>query len=84
LTGTIPIETMTRTIEEMKRMGPHGVVPTHGTGWKAMNMFKGKYFLGIMGSFYGCTALAFQLGQNKQPSKMAREVVLMDEDSWGC
>jgi len=40
--------------------------------------------VGIMGSFYGCTALAFQLGQNKQPSKMAREVVLMDEDSWGC
>lgn len=39
LTGTTPIERITRTVEEMKRIGPQFVVPTHCTGWKAMNMF---------------------------------------------
>jgi hypothetical protein len=30
-------------------------------------------------SFYGCSALPFQPEQNKQPNKMAREVVLTAE-----
>jgi hypothetical protein len=30
------------------------------------------------GSFYGCSALPFQPEENKQPNKMAMEVVLID------
>lgn len=39
LTGTTPTQRITRTIEEMKRIEPHFIIPTHCTGWRAMNMF---------------------------------------------
>ena len=39
LTGTTPMDKITRTVEEMKKIGPNFIIPTHCTGWNAMNMF---------------------------------------------
>jgi 7,8-dihydropterin-6-yl-methyl-4-(beta-D-ribofuranosyl)aminobenzene 5'-phosphate synthase len=39
LTGTTPMEKIERTVEEMKRIEPDFIIPTHCTGWKAMNRF---------------------------------------------
>ncbi len=39
LTGATPIDKITKTVEEMKKIAPDFVIPTHCTGWTAMNMF---------------------------------------------
>lgn len=39
LTGATPTEKITRTVDEMKRIGPAYIVPTHCTGLKAMKQF---------------------------------------------
>jgi hypothetical protein len=48
------------------------------------HFYKERFCLESWGSFYCCSALPFQPEQNKQPNKMAREVVLIDIDSSGC
>lgn len=54
LTGATPIEKITRTVEEMKKISPDFIIPTHCTGWKAMNMFAqsmpDKFLLNSVGS----------------------------------
>jgi 7,8-dihydropterin-6-yl-methyl-4-(beta-D-ribofuranosyl)aminobenzene 5'-phosphate synthase len=39
LTGATPMERITRSVAEMKRINPRFVIPTHCTGWKAMHLF---------------------------------------------
>ena len=41
-------------------------------------IYKERFCWESWGSFYGCSALAFQPEQNKQPNKMAMEVVFID------
>jgi len=47
------------------------------------HIYKERFCWESWGSFYGCSALPFQPGQNKLSRKMAREVVLIDVDSSG-
>lgn len=39
LTGTTQWERIERTVSEMKKIRPRFVIPTHCTGWKAINLF---------------------------------------------
>jgi 7,8-dihydropterin-6-yl-methyl-4-(beta-D-ribofuranosyl)aminobenzene 5'-phosphate synthase len=56
MTGPLFAPIIRPTIEEMKRIGPDYVVPTHCTGWKAMNGFaKGmpdQFLLNCVGTTY--------------------------------
>jgi hypothetical protein len=47
---------------------------TEGRG----HIYKERFCWESWGSFYGCSVLPFQPEQNKQPNKMAMEVVLTD------
>ena len=39
LTGATPLEKVRRTVEEMKRIQPRFIIPTHCTGWNAIKTF---------------------------------------------
>ncbi|MGB6068797.1 MAG: MBL fold metallo-hydrolase [Desulfomonilaceae bacterium] len=56
LTGPIFESVIGPTIEEMKKIGPDFVVPTHCTGWKAINQFAsempGQFILNTVGTTY--------------------------------
>jgi hypothetical protein len=42
------------------------------------HIYRERFCWESWGFFYGCSALPFQPEQNKQPNKMAMEVVLID------
>lgn len=54
LTGKTPMDKITRTVEEMKTIGPNFIIPTHCTGLKAMDMFSqsmpDKFLLNSVGT----------------------------------
>jgi 7,8-dihydropterin-6-yl-methyl-4-(beta-D-ribofuranosyl)aminobenzene 5'-phosphate synthase len=56
LTGPVFEPIIGPTIEEMKKIGPHYVVPMHCTGWKAINQFAkempGQFLLNSVGTTY--------------------------------
>ncbi|MCA1960688.1 MAG: MBL fold metallo-hydrolase, partial [Desulfomonile sp.] len=56
LTGPLFEPIIPPTIEEMKRIGPDYIVPTHCTGWKAINQFAqempGQFVLNTVGTTY--------------------------------
>jgi 7,8-dihydropterin-6-yl-methyl-4-(beta-D-ribofuranosyl)aminobenzene 5'-phosphate synthase len=56
LTGPMMEPIMGPTIEEMKTIGPEYIVPTHCTGWKAINQFAEKmpaqFLLNSVGTTY--------------------------------
>lgn len=56
LTGTTSMERVTRTVAEMKKIRPRFVIPTHCTGWRAINLFaeemKDSFLLNAVGTKY--------------------------------
>ncbi|MBN1106150.1 MAG: MBL fold metallo-hydrolase [Deltaproteobacteria bacterium] len=40
LTGATPLDRITRSVAEMKKIAPRIMIPTHCTGWKAINLFQ--------------------------------------------